>query len=546
MLYLSPRAARGLLIAGAAVLLLGRLGAADFSASDEPRYGQIADELHSGVHGAKGWILLHLGGEPYSQKPPLYYWLATLAATGQERVSELAARLPSALAGIGLVWMVLRFGSRWLGAGVGLLGASFLLTMHEFATRARRVHLDVLLALFETGALAAFWCFERGVGPRRLHLALFHLCLGLGVLTKGPVGFVVPVLIVVAYRVWEGRWRDLHRLFPPWALALSVAPGLAWLASAVALAPAGFLRDALVENLVGRFFAGTSHARPFYYYFYHFPIDLLPWSLLAPLLYTAARCRARVGAAPRESSALRRFLVAWVAIPFLFFTVSAGKRGLYLLPAYPAVALLLADALCGVLEDRRTLPKGLTLTAVAVASAVAVAALRLVVWPPAGDHTAMRAMGIGALVVLAAGVLLWKYLGSGSGVWEKRVGVLVVAVFGVELLVQQVFFPGLNAERSPRPIAEAAASLTRADEPVGLFGNRAMLGGLIYYGRRRIVAMNTPESFTAFFSEGGRVIVVREKKLDRITAFTRVEERFRARSGSRTVLVVTARDDGPG
>ncbi len=91
-------------LAAAALLLLPGLGSTDLWAPDEPRYAQVAEELRSMEHGLPGLAVLHLGGEVYTQKPPLYYWLAAgLGAAGGGRVSELQARLPSALAGIASV-----------------------------------------------------------------------------------------------------------------------------------------------------------------------------------------------------------------------------------------------------------------------------------------------------------------------------------------------------------------------------------------------------------------------------------------------------------
>ena len=194
---------RTAVIAIAAAVLLSGLGSVDASAPDEPRYLQVAEELRSMEHGAGGLVLLHLNGEVYSQKPPLYYWLAALFGVPTHRVSELAARLPSALAGIALIWLTLHLGSRLFGGFTGVLGAALLLSVFEFGHLARRVQLDVLLALFEMGALVAFWWLDRGLGSRRWQLTLMHGALGLALLTKGPVGFLIPFLTVLAYLVWS-------------------------------------------------------------------------------------------------------------------------------------------------------------------------------------------------------------------------------------------------------------------------------------------------------------------------------------------------------
>ncbi|MDJ0866140.1 MAG: phospholipid carrier-dependent glycosyltransferase, partial [Myxococcota bacterium] len=336
--------ARALLLAATALLLFVRLGAVGLWAPDEPRYGQIAEELRSMQHGVAGLALLHANGEPYTQKPPLYFWLAAAAGAPRGHVSEAAARLPSALAGLALVALTLAFGARLLGGPSGLLGAALLLTTWSFCENARRVQLDVLLALFETLALAAFWRLDRGIGSRRASQIALHAALGGALLTKGPVGFLVPVLVMAGFLLWERRGRDLHRAFPWWGLGLSLGPVLLWVSSAVALAPAGFFGEAVVDNLLGRFFAGTSHARPVYYYLYQLPVETLPWFLLAPVVVWAGRRAVFAPSGDAETRRAWRFLLAWLAATLVFFSLSTGKRGIYLVPVLPAVALLGADA----------------------------------------------------------------------------------------------------------------------------------------------------------------------------------------------------------
>ena len=106
-------------------------------------------------------------------------------------------------------------------------------------------------------------------------------------------------------------------------------------------------RDAVVDNLFGRFFAGTSHARPFYYYLYQLPLGLPALDAArAGRIAWAARRSVFVARRATRSARAWRFLLAWVRRTLVFFSLSSGKRGLYLLPAFPALALLLADALC--------------------------------------------------------------------------------------------------------------------------------------------------------------------------------------------------------
>jgi 4-amino-4-deoxy-L-arabinose transferase-like glycosyltransferase len=573
------RAQIGLLVAAALLLLVG-LGRVDAWAPDEPRYLQVSEEMRAAPHGATSRLVPHLNGRAYDQKPPLYFWLAALAGAPAGRVSEAAARLPSAVAGVALVALTLAIGTRLLGWRTGLLGAAILLTTFEFAHLARRVQLDVVLALLETAALALFWRVDRGIGRRAPQVAALHLCLGLAVLTKGPVGFLVPILAIAAYLAWERRLRDLPKSVPLWALALSLGPGLAWIAAAARVSGGGFAAGALGENLVGRFFAGTSHDRPFYYYAYQLPVDFLPWTLLAPALWLAGRrifarparatdaadrrADAPDAAADRAALAARgerrhqsvqrawRFLLAIVGTSVVFFSLSSGKRGLYLLPAFPALAILLADALGRELAGRMKLPRVLaaglvagTVAVLAVGVAVVIVGMPFVAHLPALDgidRISFGAFGGAAVAVAIGAIAFWVVLRrSGAGAL-RRTSVAVAAAWAVELAAFQILYPAIDGMRSPRPIAVAAAGVTPEGAPIGLVSDRAMAGGLLYYGGRPVVPLRSPESIRKFLDGGGRTFVVKQRKLERVTAHTPVREVSRSRAGRRAVLVVVAGD----
>jgi len=543
----------------AAIVLLSGLGSVDASAPDEPRYLQVAEEMRSMEHGPGGLLLLHLNGEVYAQKPPLYFWMAALFGLPTERVTELAARLPSALAGIAVIWCVLFLGGRLFGGFTGVLGALLLLSVFEFGHLARRAQLDVLLTLFETGALVSFWWLDRRIGSRRWHLTLMHAALGLAMLTKGPVGFLIPFLVILAYLAWEGRPREIARLFISWRLLLSLGPVLGWIAAAAALAPTEFAADAVGANTIGRFFAGTSHPRPVYYYLYQFPIDFMPWTLLWPIAYLVGRRQVFAAAeAVRVSETRRawRFLLSWVAVSLVFFTISSGKRGLYLLPAHPGMALLCADSLVRYLSGRVQLPRPLTAGAALLALLLLGIAAEAVLGGLTGSGIAipdpmlaairsplLASFGFAIIAALAGAFAAWILLARNRASVIHFSFVAIAAALAVELSVFLLLLPALDPITSLRPIALSAASLTKPGDPIGLMTDRAMVGGLAYYADRRIVPLWTPESVRQFVDEGGKAIVVKTRKTHRVEEITPIEIASRHRTGRREVLVVVPGHD---
>ena len=541
-------------VAAAAVLLLAGLGSIDVSAPDEPRYIQVAEEMRSMQHGPEGLVLLHLGGEAYTQKPPLYFWLAALAGTPGGRVGEWTGRLPSALGGLLVVVLTLIGGRRMLGPGAAVLGAAYLLTIYEFARLARRMQLDVLLCTFEVAAIVAFWWLDRGLGPRRRFAALFHLAMGLAVLVKGPVGFLIPALTVVAFLGWERRFRDLARAFPWWGFLLSVAPGVLWISAATSLAPAGFAADAIGENLFARFFAGSAHARPPWYFLYMFPAKFLPWTLLWPLVWWAGRTTlSSEGAGNEETRRAWRFLLANIAVSFVFFSISSGKRGLYMLPAFPAAALLCADATLRWLAGRAAVPRVATVVSAGVVAAIALLGIEAIstsLGRPifvTGDVAAeldpplLLAFGCAAIGTALAALSAWIVLRRNRASVYTHAGLVVATVFAVELATFVLLYPALDSLRTPRPLATAAAALTPEGRPIGLLDDRAMTGGLLYYADRPVVELRTAADVARFATDGGRAIVVKKRKVDRVRIPYEVVTSVR--TGEREVLVV---DVAPG
>ena len=534
------------LLLAATLLYCTGLDATDLWAPDEPRYGQIAEEVRSMQHGPAGLVLLRLNGEPYTQKPPLYYWLAAFGGwiSGAGRVTEELARLPSALAGIAAAFVTVRFGRLLFGStSAGLWAGALLVTVYRFAHLARRAQLDVLLTLFESLALLAFWQLEtksRGETPTRRgpSLVLLHTALGLAALTKGPVGWL-PLVIIAVYLAWERRLPDLWRLCPAWALLLSFGPLIGWISAATWLGPSGFFTDAVVTNVFGRFFAATSHIRPGYYFLQQLPIDFLPWTLLWPLALWIGTRAYREGI--QRSS--WRLLLLWVAVPFIVFSLASGKRGLYLLPCFPALALLCAGALDRWLARRSTLPGWVAATLASAAAATALAAGAIargtgVELPvPEGFEPApatVLMVGVTAAAGLGVAALL-------AAVTRDARAVLASALAGallLELLLFTVIFPRYDDQKSPRPIALEAARLSAQDEVIGIFDDEGLAGGILYYGDRKTSILPRPRHVQHFLETGGRLIVLERWKLPWLAEVGRFEVLTTSREGRRQLAIV--------
>jgi 4-amino-4-deoxy-L-arabinose transferase-like glycosyltransferase len=322
-----------LLVMSAAVLL-PRLGAPELRSPDEPRFSLIVQDIYRG----EGTLVVpHLDGKIYSEKPPLQLWAVWLASLPFGRPTEWSARIPSTLAAIGLVLLTGWLGGRLFGRRAGFISALVLLTTSRFFDRARWCCTDMILSLFVVLAIgcAYRWTCHDGAPPRRGLGWAFFAAAGLATLTKGPVGVALPVGILVAYLVVERRWREVFR-FPwitgaliylavvvPWYLLYGLQGGWHNLWMVV-----------LREN-VNRYLNAWNNVHPFYYYLGIFPLSFLPWAVFLPATLVAIHRRRH-----SESRAALTWCAVWFLVIFVFFSISSGKRTVYLLPLFPAAALL--------------------------------------------------------------------------------------------------------------------------------------------------------------------------------------------------------------
>ena len=159
--------------------------------------------------------------------------------------------------------------------------------------------------------------------------------MALATLAKGPVGFILPLLVSLVYLLVQKDWKAIKRMRLLTGIALLIVIVLSWYLPAVLKGGQTFLNETLLHQTIVRFAKGTSHVRPIYYYLANFPVDFLPWFLFLPGAIVYGLSKRREGISKDFL-----FLLLWFIVIFLFFSLSKGKRAIYLLPLYPAASLL--------------------------------------------------------------------------------------------------------------------------------------------------------------------------------------------------------------
>ena len=346
--------ALAVLLVSSALYLTG-LGDVPFYTKGEPREALVVWEM---THGSSLVLPLRNGTEIPS-KPPFFHWLALLVAVARGVVDELGMRLPSALLAITAVLGTYLFGATTGRIRSGWLAAVALMFSFEWLRAARISRVDMTLTFFLCAALLCFAIMQRS-GVTRARLWIFYAAIAAATLGKGPVGIALPAFIVLAFAftspldaassgpgtTWLGRTIARVRHTIATGLALRPVQGL----GAVLLVVGGwyvaawviggndfFVKHVLKENLfrvIDPDALDTGHEHGPFYMLPNFLVGALPWSLLAPAIgWWLWR--------QRPLDATTRYLVVWFLGTILFYSIPASKRSVYILPAYPAGALLL-------------------------------------------------------------------------------------------------------------------------------------------------------------------------------------------------------------
>jgi 4-amino-4-deoxy-L-arabinose transferase-like glycosyltransferase len=325
----------GLFVATVAALTLFPCLDHPFVEPDEGRHAEIAREMLASGR----WLVPTLQGQPYYNKPPLFYWLiaGSFALFG---VTEQAARLVPAMASLFIVLAVYGFGARLLGTRRGMLAGLALCFTTGFVLGGRYLILDSVWTLLLTLSLFSAHEAVRAPGFRWRWWVISAGSCGLAVLTKGPLA-----LVLLAGPVLGFTWLDRRSARPTvlaWGVYLTVVLCLVapWYAAVMLREPC-FGHQFFVDQHLRRFFGEVYHSRPVWFYAPVLLAGCLPWSLLAvPVGRLLLSRPARADRPPALG-----FFVLWASWVVLFFSFSRGKLPTYVLPALPPIALLLSGYL---------------------------------------------------------------------------------------------------------------------------------------------------------------------------------------------------------
>ncbi len=537
------------------VLYFLNIGRWDLWNPDEPRYAQVAREMVGGGD----WIMMHLNGKIYADKPPLFFWLIAVSSFLWNGFTSFSVRFPSAFFGTLIVLLTFFIGNRLYSSRTGFLSGLVLATSMEFAYIATRANIDATLTFFTT---ASFYCFVKwykdysphpsplpqgereNVGEREDKRSIiiygFYISMALATLTKGPVGFILPLLVSFVYLSVQRDWNGLRQMKLLQGMVLFIIIVLAWYIPALLKGGREYFNQTILLHTVDRFAKGSSHIRPFYYYLYNFPADFLPWIFFLPVAIA-------YGFSDRKAGIKREFLFLfiWFIVVFIFFSFSKGKRGLYLLPLFPAVSLMVGkwwdDYISSSIRNLHhrwfTIPYHI-LMGLLLGLGVGLPWVVSTRFP----NYLIYSLPIGFILVGGSiGLFILYHLRYRAAIFFLIVGIMAGGFF----YTLRVVFPLINPYKSARFISQEITSRIQPGEKVAFYGDFVIAPYNYYTSIVPILEIEKKEELVQFLQSGERVFCLMRyrdfEEFHKMEGRPRIELIARRNVGGDDMVVVSNR-----
>jgi 4-amino-4-deoxy-L-arabinose transferase-like glycosyltransferase len=475
-----------LLIAGfCAFLFFYGIGQFGLIGADEPRYAQVAREMLE----RHDWVTPVLGGQPWLEKPPLYYWQAMLAYS-LFGVSDVAARIPSALDATLLVIGVYLF-FRKFRSGVEADAALITASCAGVIGYARAASMDMALAATFSIGMLSWWAWREG--GKKIFLALFYICMALGMLAKGPVAPFLAAAVIILFTLATREFRIAIRTGWLPGIFLFCAIALPWY-FLVQMRNPQFFREFFLEHNLARFSSNLYHHRqPFWYYLPVTLLALMPWTVYVITAFVESlrlwwTQRRDVLPEPDLEWQFSVFASCWLILPVLFFSSSQSKLPGYILPAIPAGAVLLAVYLRGhLINQDESSSKVLVVLHALVAAAPIIPSVLIAYVITEHRLPAGRPMltTLAIAFVLCAAIALT--LVSRMRLRMLRFVTLVPVVLSVAAVLK-LGAVSIDQKLSTRPLAVELAGAATRPIPLAVYGvPREIEYGLAFYRNQTIL-----------------------------------------------------------
>jgi len=459
---------------------------------DEARYAEVLREM---VADGK-WVVPHLNGTFYPDKPPIYFWLCAIISLLLGQITPASCLLVTWLNTAACVVGHYYFTKKLFTARAAFIGTCVLIASFLFLGCAQIVRMDMLLTFWVPLALYTFYLGFEKQQPKYFYL--FYISIALAVLTKGPLGFAFPFLPAVALLVHQRAWHQLKQLLLHPGLVLFLVLIAGWLLYAWYSGQQDFVQSLFFEQMAGRAVKAYSHREPIYFYLMLLPLVLLPWTSFVP--------RAVIKSIKNQSTGIR-LLLWWFVTGFVLISLVSGKLFIYLLPLVPPVTMILGGFFDQQLQATHLKNKAFQIEAL-IATTLTFGLLgglpfliphfpvvnKINLWPLAFIFLPLLILGIGLMILRRKKALLLVLFG---GMWF------------FSTYAFQVIIPKLNPAFSARKMGEKIVQYRTEGAMVATF--RVLKGILNFYAEQLIPEISQDELYS-YLDQTNRVLILKENE----------------------------------
>ena len=468
---------------------------------DEPKYAYAAFHMIK-----KGdFITPYFNCHPRFDKPPLIYWLIVLSYK-LFGVSDWAARLPSVVATLGLIFVIWRFAERELGSKVATLSVIVFSTTIHVWVMGRAVAPEMVLVFFET---LAIFLFYRGIeDDNRNAIIGAYISMSLAFLTKGPVGVIMVLGVVLPYFLLKkGIRQTLRAIWSLTGITMFILIGFPWYVAMLLKHGYSYFYEFFLYHNIYRF-TGQARQHPFGIYYY-LPIFIGAFYLWWPFFFDLFRHLKEV----IKRKDFEYFLLIWVAFVLLFFTVSVNKLHNYILISYPAASILFASSIMIAEKDAKSRIRKYMLVGALVIEALVIFLI------PQYVKNYHPFLLIGAIMLFAISFIILR----GGFEIERTVQWLILKSL-VLLSMVTFYMASYQSIVKPAELFVMLESLTSEHDPVYFYKDESE--DMVFYARQCIPTLENRKELDKIVREKKEIILfVRQGHLKELKGL-KIEERL--------------------
>ena len=475
--------------------LPGLLSQRGFWVEDEARYAEILREMIGDGH----WIVPHLNGAFYPDKPPTYFWLCSLLSLITGKITVSGCVFITVLSAAGTVIVTYFFGKRWISQPVGLISGLILASSFLFLGMAQIIRMDMQMSFFI--ALALFCFFLQYKEKRPYGYFLFYLFSAFAIMSKGPLGLAMTLVPVLFFLAGKRKWKTLVHVIFHWGFLLMLLIAGGWLLLAWMTGHQDFVLDIFKTQIFGRAVNSFIHKQPFYFYLLLLPFVFLPWS--AYLVRAVVWFR-------KQHKEMSSFLSWWFITGLVIISMVSGKLFIYILPLMPPASIILGGFFHEMMTSRNKEGKSFAVESVLM-TLLTFATMGSVVF----FKSQLPSIRTATYTLLAAGCLTVIVPALWFSIRGKIRSLFLLFLTGMVMISYLVFFsiiPQIDSTLSAQKIGEKAGACLESGMTVSTFRVRR---GIFNFYANGILGEIGEETLPDYFQEDKKTLIMQKKHYEK-------------------------------